>query len=176
VVGPPAPDAPQPQAQPQPATDGAGARKPPKGTGPHTLILPTTQTEAIIIFRKMSAAEAEKTLESKQLQPKIPGTNGKKYLSESLDKVIVFENKGVAEGTKEVIVEFTLDKTKYDALIADKIHQDAIKDTPGGKLRVEYHYEDLIKNGPLINIGVPENHLAAFNEAVLSVRIVPVKD
>jgi hypothetical protein len=32
VVGPPAPDAPQPQAQPQPATDGAGARKPPKGT------------------------------------------------------------------------------------------------------------------------------------------------
>jgi hypothetical protein len=44
--------------------------------------------ETISVFRKMSTQEADLTLRTEQLQPPIKGTNGSKYLSESLDKVI----------------------------------------------------------------------------------------
>ncbi len=75
-----------------------------------------------------------------------------------------------------MIVEFTLDKAKYDALLADKIPQSMISKTPDGKLRIEYHFEGLPKDGPQINIGVPQNLLGAFNEAVVEVRIVIPKE
>lgn len=127
--------------------------------------------ETVVVYRKMCDAESLKTLETKKLQRSIPGANGKKYLSESRDKVMVFENKGVAKGTDEKIVEFTMDKVKYDALLVDKIFQKDIKDNKGSaKTRVEYHYEGLDKDSAKINIGVPFKKLPGFNEAIIDVK------
>lgn len=132
--------------------------------------------ETVVVYRKMCDAESLRTLETKKLQRSIPGANGKKYLSESRDKVMVFENKGVAKGTDEKVVEFTLDKTKYDALLADKIHQKEISTTPGSKSRMEFHHEGLDPTGPHINIGVPSKQLTGFNEAIIDVKdVTPVE-
>jgi hypothetical protein len=150
-----------------------GGAAPASGTVPG--VPATGNPSTVVIYRKMSAAEAAKTLDTKQLQPKVPGSNGKKYLSESLDKVKEFENKGVPKGTDEVIVEFTLDKAKYDALLADKVPQKLVGETPGGKGKIEYHYEGLPQDGPHINIGVPDTQLPGFNGAVIDVRILPPK-
>ncbi|MBX9622364.1 MAG: hypothetical protein K2X82_00970, partial [Gemmataceae bacterium] len=66
-------------------------------------------------------------------------------------------------------------KAKYDALVADKVPQKLVGETPGGRTKIEYHYEGLDPNGPHINIGVPEYQLPGFNDAVIGVRILPPK-
>ncbi len=167
---------------PQDPSIGMAAMNVPKGVvgGGGTAATPsvsavpvTAQPETVVVYRKMCDIEAVETLKTKKLQRSIPGANGKKYLSESRDKVVVFENKGVAKDTDEKVVEFTLDKAKYDALLSDKIFQKDIKDNKGSaKTRVEFHYEGLDKDGKEINIGVPKSKLPAFNAAIVDVKDV----
>ena len=126
-----------------------------------------------LIYRKMADAEAVTTLATRQLQPSLPGKNGKKYLSDSLAKVQKFENDAVAAGTKEVVLEFRLDAARYEALVQSRVYQTAIKDTPGGRTRIEFHYEGLDPNGPFINIGIPKSQRRAFNDTIVDIRQLP---
>jgi hypothetical protein len=125
--------------------------------------LPVSE-EVISIYRKMSFEEAKATLKTQKLQPKIEGTNQDKdkYLSESLENVFSFTGKNNAQ---EAIIEFVLDKTKYDKLMSNAVKQKGSKKSP----EVKYHYENMTDK-TLRNIGVTPTKLEEFNETVKNIR------
>ncbi len=137
--------------------------------------LATNKSQKVVVYRKMSEAEAQKTLEDGQLQGPIKGSNGKKYLSESQGKAADFENKKVSDPEK--VIAFDLDKAKYDEAMKDSVAQKEIQGNPENKKKIETHYEGLHEDPDknpenLKNIGVPPEKLADFNKAVLAVRDV----
>jgi hypothetical protein len=128
------------------------------------------RNRTIKLYRKMSTEEAETTLREMKLQPKLPGQNGQlseKYLSESEKKVQEFQNSGVAKtGTKEVVLEFTLDKKGYDDLMQSSVKQYGSK----GIDAIKYHFEGLNPSGNLRNIGVPSSQLEKFNSVIIDIK------
>lgn len=125
-------------------------------------------TTEVSIFRKMSAAEAEKTFETMRLQPQIKGTDSSKYLSESLEKVQAFQNKAVAAGTDQQIVEFVLDRQGYNKLMSTAVEQSSSK----GVDAIKFHYEGMSQtaNPSLRNIGVPASKLDEFNQLIIDIK------
>jgi RHS repeat-associated protein len=120
--------------------------------------------EVISIYRKMSFEEAKTTLKTQKLQPKIEGTSQDKdkYLSESLENVFSFAGKNNAQ---EAIIEFVLDRSKYDKLMSTAVKQKGSKKSP----EIKYHYENM-KDKSLRNIGVTPDKLEKFNDTVKNIR------
>jgi len=116
----------------------------------------------------MSAAEAEQALSSQQLPPRVSGSNSNKYVSESLEKVQKFQNKGVAQGTQEVILEFEVDAAEYAKLRASSIPQQG----SAGSSKIVFNTEGL-SGTELRNLGIPASQLGNFNKIVISVKKVP---
>ncbi|MEG2473053.1 VENN motif pre-toxin domain-containing protein [Acinetobacter sp.] len=77
-----------------------------KGAGATAKVDSTTVT----LYRKMSESEAELALKSQQLISAKAGANNSKYLSEELGKLKNFSNKAVNSSTKEVVVEYKVEK------------------------------------------------------------------
>jgi hypothetical protein len=126
------------------------------------------KTAPVKVYRKMSAAEAEQALSSQQLPPRVSGSNSNKYVSESLEKVQNFQNKGVAQGTQEVILEFEVDAAQYAELRAMSIPQQG----SAGSGKIVFNTEGL-SGTELRNLGIPESQLGNFNKIVISVKKVP---
>ena len=122
----------------------------------------------ISVFRKMSSVEADATLNTRLLQPAISGTNSSKYLSESLNKVIEFQNKGVSSGTSEQVLEFIIDKKGYDGIMKSSVNQIGSKSVDA----IKYNFEGLSSTGPR-NIGIPATKLDEFNLIIRDIRKVP---
>jgi RHS repeat-associated protein len=127
--------------------------------------------QTVSVFRKMSAAEAETTLETMRLQGQVPGSNSSKYLSESLEKVQAFQNKGVPAGTKEEIVEFVLDREGYQRLMSTAVDQTQSKGVDALKYNLEGIPRTSLGAQPR-NIGVPASKMEEFNQLVLGVQRV----
>ena len=130
-------------------------------------------------YRKMGPGEAAGTAAENALQAPVYAngkmlTNGKKYLSSSLEKARAFNNSGVEFGTRETIFEFGLDAGAYKKARQGGVFQGNIRSNPGNKLKLEYHYEGI--NRSLMrgheNIGVPVNMLPWFNGITKSVQPV----
>jgi len=126
--------------------------------------------DTVSVFRKMSATEADATLSQMKLQPRIPGTDPTKYLSESLAKVEIFHNKGALE-KEEKILEFVLDKSGYDSMMGSAVPQFGSQ----GVKAVKYHFEKIPDGSGLRNIGVPPSHLDWFNSLIKDIRPVEPK-
>jgi hypothetical protein len=116
----------------------------------------------------MSAAEAEQALSSQQLPPRVAGSNSNKYVSESLEKVQKFQNKGVPAGTEEVIVEFEVDAAAYAKLREGTIPQQG----SAGTGKIVFNTEGL-SGTELRNLGIPDSQLGNFNKIVIRVKKVP---
>ncbi|MBI6912278.1 DUF637 domain-containing protein, partial [Pseudomonas palleroniana] len=125
------------------------------------------ETTTVSVFRKMSAAEADATLDAMQLQPHIPGKNSSKYLSESAQKVEAFQNNG-SMGVPQKTLEFVLDKPGYDAMMKKSVDQVGSK----GIDAVKVNYEGIDPISNLRNIGVPPSQLELFNSLIKKVRPV----
>jgi filamentous hemagglutinin len=129
----------------------------------------------VSVFRKMSSAEAEATLQTGQLQPAMKSANPTRYLSESLEKlqgkpgVAPFENAWVKPGTRQEIIEFAVEREGYNRLMSTAVPQAGSK----GINAVKIHYEGLTPGGPLRNIGVPPTRLDEFNKLIQQIRKVP---
>ncbi|MBK1812666.1 hypothetical protein JHL18_18765 [Clostridium sp. YIM B02505] len=119
------------------------------------------------LYRKMSIAEAEKTLEN-GLQPARRGADPTKWTSESLEKVREFDNKIVQPGTEEVIVEFEMNPEYYKNMQESAVPQHGSKGNPN----VKYHYEGLEVDGPYKNYGITPEQIDLFNSNILNKRIV----
>ena len=115
----------------------------------------------------MSIAEAQIAIASRQLQAPILGSNSNKYLSESLQKVEIFQNRGVTAGTEEVILEFELDAAGYRNLRASAIPQYG----SAGSGSIVFNKEGL-RGTDLLNLGIPDSQRGAFNSVIIVVRIV----
>lgn len=122
--------------------------------------------QSVSVFRKMSSVEAEKTLATSRLQPQIQGTNSSKYLSESLEKVQAFQNKGVVAGTNEEILEFVLKRQGYEKLMSTSVNQVGSK----GVNAVKYNFEGIDSTSTLRNIAIPSSKLDEFNQLILNIR------
>jgi hypothetical protein len=129
--------------------------------------------ETVSIFRKMSAAEAQATLQTRRLQPASPGADPSRYLSESLAKLtggksrVPFQNNIVPAGTQEDILEFVLHKQGYESLMSSSVKQTGSK----GIDAVKFHYEGILPSeAGLKNIGVPPTKLDEFNKLILEIR------
>lgn len=116
----------------------------------------------------MSAAESEKTLETLRLQPQIAGTDSSKYLSESLDKVKMFQNKAVNTATQEDVLEFIVNKQGYNKMMESAIPQKGSK----GIDAIKYHFEGMSQtsNPTLRNLAIPGSKLDEFNALIRDVR------
>lgn len=99
------------------------------------------------------------------LQPAIRGANSSKYLSESLDKVIAFQNRSVSSGTTQRTLEFVLDKNGYNNLMRSSVNHAGSK----GVDAVKYNFEGLSGSAHR-NIGVPSTKLNEFNRLILEIR------
>ncbi|GFP78431.1 RHS repeat-associated core domain-containing protein [Clostridium fungisolvens] len=119
------------------------------------------------LYRKMSVAEAEATLES-GIQPAIRGADPTKWTSESLEKVKEFDNKIVKPGTEEVIVEFEMNPEYYKNMQETAVPQRGSKGNPN----VKYHYEGLEINGPYKNYGITPEQIDIFNKNILNIKII----
>ena len=117
------------------------------------------------LYRKMSRAEYEKTIATGKLQGQVPGTDSTKWLSQSYDKVVSFQNTAVQPGTEEVIVEFQMKEEYMDYLINNSIPQANSKGLPF----VKYHYEGLNPNGSIRNYGITSDELSFFNQNIVSI-------
>ena len=126
------------------------------------------KTATVKVYRKMSAAEAEQALSSQQLPPRVAGSNSNKYVSESLEKVQKFQNKGAAQGTQEVILEFEVDAAEFAKLRAGSIPQQG----SAGSSKIVFNTESL-SGTELRNLGIPGSQLGNFNKIVISVKRVP---
>ena len=113
----------------------------------------------------MSRAEYEKTIATGKLQGQVPGTDSTKWLSQSYDKVVSFQNTAVQPGTEEVIVEFQMKEEYMDYLINNSIPQANSKGLPF----VKYHYEGLNPNGSIRNYGITSDELSFFNQNIVSI-------
>jgi hypothetical protein len=125
--------------------------------------------DTISVFRKMSSAEADLTIQTQQLQPPIVGTNSSKYLSESLSKVEAFQNAGVSGSTQQDILKFVLDKPGYDSMMSTAVNQYG----SAGVDAVKYNFEGIPQTAggpPLRNIGVPLSQLDQFNQIILEIK------
>nr|WP_241395742.1 RHS repeat-associated core domain-containing protein [Clostridium beijerinckii] len=119
------------------------------------------------LYRKMSTAEAEKTLEN-GLQPARRGAEPTKWTSESLEKVKEFDNLIVKPETKEVIVEFEMNPEYYKNMQESAVPQFGSKGNPN----VKYHYEGLEVDGPYKNYGITPEQIDLFNSNILNKRII----
>lgn len=136
---------------------------PPSSTGG----IASSTGDTVSVFRKMSDAEAEATLTTQRLQPPAPGSNSSKYLSESLNKVIAFQNNGVSSATSESVLEFVLNKPRYQDLMSTAVNQAGSKGVDAVKINFEG-----ISDPSLRNIGVPISKLDAFNDLILQINKV----
>ena len=125
------------------------------------------------IFRKMSSEEAIATLNSQNLQPKINGSNGKKYLSDLLQKVQDFQNRKVPKGTEEWILDFKVKQPEFDKFTCRAIPQDLVGKTPNGRNMLESHFEGIPNGTPGTNYGIPPSLLQQFNNLILNIRVLP---
>jgi len=123
--------------------------------------------ETVSVFRRMSDNEAATTLATQRLQPPAPGANSSKYLSESLDKVIAFQNEGVSLATSESVLEFVLDKSRYQELMSNAVNQLGSKGIDAVKINFEGISDPLLRN-----IGVPSSKLDAFNDLIVQINKV----
>jgi len=92
--------------------------------------------------------------------------NSSKYLSESLSKVVEFQNAGYID-TPQQIVEFTLDKGGYDELMSTAVDQAGSKGIDAVKINLEG-----LSASSARNIGVPITRIDQFNKIILNVRKV----
>jgi hypothetical protein len=122
--------------------------------------------ETVSLFRKMSTTESKLTLETNKLQPPIAGTDSSKYLSESLEKVQIFQNQKTV-GSQQEILEFVLDKKGYDSMMSTSVKQYK----SGGIDAIKYHFEGISKDG-VRNIGVPVTKQDEFNLLIRDIRKV----
>ena len=122
--------------------------------------------DTVSLFRKMSATEADATLDGMKLQPSIPGSNSSKYLSESMSKVENFQNAKVTPGSQERILEFIVDKKRYDLVMDSSVNQAGSK----GIDAVKYNFEGINSGSGLRNIGIPPSQLDLFNSLIKSIK------
>ena len=118
-------------------------------------------------YRKMSIVEANKTIDSKNMQPAIQGTNSAKYITQSLEKARAFSNNGIPSGTQQVIVEFEMDSEYYKSVLQNSVYQYNSK----GIDAIKYNFEGL-QGTELRNFGVPSTQLEAFNRYIRGVRVI----
>jgi RHS repeat-associated protein len=136
-----------------------------KGLGSSAENAPKNVPATVKVYRKTSAAEAEQALSSQRLPPRVSGSNSNKYVSESLEKVQNFQNKGVAQGTQEVILEFEVDAANYAKLRASSIPQQ----WSAGSGKIVFNTEGL-SGTELRNLGIPDSQLGSFNKIVITVK------
>jgi filamentous hemagglutinin len=105
------------------------------------------------------------TLNTKSLQPPIPGSNSSKYLSESLDKAAKLQNNGVTPEADKTILEFVFNKSGHKDLMSTAVDQTGSK----GVDAVKINYEGIC-DPTLRNIGVPPSQLGAFNNLIQGVK------
>ncbi|WP_019671790.1 hypothetical protein [Psychrobacter lutiphocae] len=122
-------------------------------------IVAKSAASKVYVYRKMSITEANLTLRTNKLQPPKIGSNSSKYLSEDLEKVRAFSNRGVTE--PEVIVRFELEPSGYNSLMSKAVDQKGSKGVKAIKLNTEG-----ITAPGLTNIGVPSDILENFNKII----------
>lgn len=124
----------------------------------------------VLLFRKMSVAEAEKTLATFSAQPAIKGTHSIKHFSSSLEKVRAFHNKAVT--APETIIQIQLDTAKFEKLMKQSVPQEGASRFPDKvQISMEGLTTEQIAAGH-INVGIPPVLLEAFNHSILSVKEV----
>jgi len=124
----------------------------------------------ILLFRKMSVTEAEKTLAAFSVQPAIKGAHSIKHFSTSLEKARVFRNKAVT--APETIIQIQLDTAKFEELMKQSVPQEGASRFPD---KVQISMEGLATEeiaAGHINVGIPPVLLEAFNRSILSVKEV----
>lgn len=78
----------------------------------------------VLLFRKMSVAEAEKTLATFSAQPAIKGTHSIKHFSSSLEKVRAFHNKAVT--APETIMQTKYSRNEVYPYLIQSLHSSKI--------------------------------------------------
>jgi len=84
-----------------------------------------------------------------------------------LDKVIAFQNEGVSLATSESVLEFVLDKSRYQELMSNAVNQLGSKGIDAVKINFEGISDPLLRN-----IGVPSSKLDAFNDLIVQINKV----
>lgn len=136
------------------------------------------------VYRKMAEAEFLETIEQGgMLYPKAKNPKnaekiaktGEKWFTESLQHTRKFDNKNVAEGTKEVIAEFELHKPGYQDIKTNHTIPQAgskkLQPAEGRQFNVTNN--ELLKNHPKgkVNIGLKGRiNVDEFNKHVISVK------
>lgn len=137
------------------------------GTGKVWGWIGNSDAKTVSIYRKVSEVEGRASLKTQKLQESIANTNSSKYLSEDLAKVQNFQNKAVDSSTKEMVLEFKLDRKLYEQLTSTAVNQKGSR----GVDAVKINYEG-ITNGNLRNLGIPPSKLEEFNKAIKSAKQV----
>jgi hypothetical protein len=117
----------------------------------------------------MCIQEAQQALQTQNLPPPTLGSNSRKYVSESLDKVLQFQNNAPeCKEACQVVLRFELNTTKYLAIRNSTIPQFKAQGSPS----VVFNTEG-VRGGDL-NLGVSSSQLGNFNSTVNRVTVVAI--